>query len=540
METATLKTLLFKSIAWFLLAAFQQTPALAQEKSDLLKEALQAYRTGKFDLATEKYQVALKADPKSGEAYAGLARIYLKQEKIEAALETASKGTSEVPGSTLAHVALGEVYFRQAKMEEAEREFLKGVNTPNPDARACLGLARLYEAFSLHTHSRKMLEKAHQLDPGDPEIQRRWMLTLKRPERIKSLEAYLASPETSDIERRERLQTYLLLLKGLEQQPGRTCRLASTAKSMETEFKPMLIDARHLHGYGLSVKINGQSSRLLLDTGASGLLITRGLAKKAGIRPLVTTKIGGIGDKGEAEGYIGFADSIKIGELEFRDCLVEVSNRRSVLSDDGLIGTDVFSHFLVTLDFLWQKLKLSELPRRPGETAETAKLNTGGTDDDEFSEAEGTTQAGGPQDKYVAPEMQSYTRIYRFGHELLIPTGVGDTSPKLFLIDSGAMFNTISPQAAQEVTKTHRDTTMEIRGISGSVAKVYSADKAVLRFSHFKQENQDLTTFDLSNVSRSTGTEVSGILGFATLRLFTLTIDYRDGLVDFKYNGPKR
>lgn len=532
-----MKTLLLKSIALFLLAASQQTPAVAQEKPDLLKEALQAYRTAKFDLAAEKYQSVLKADPKTGDAYAGLARTFLKQEKVEAALEIANKGVSEVPSSMAAHVALGEVYFRQAKMEEAEKEFLQGVNTPHPDARACLGLARLYDAFSLHAKARKMLERANQLDSGDPEIQRRWMSTLKRAERIKSLEAYLAGPNTDDADRREGLQTYLRLLKELEQQPGRTCRLASKVQSMEAEFKPMLIDPRHLHGYGLSVEINGQSSRLLLDTGASGLLISGRLAKKAGIQPLVTTKIGGIGDKGEADGYIGFADSIKIGELEFRNCLVEVSNKRSVLDDDGLIGADVFSHFLVTLDFLWQKLKLSELPQRPGETAEAAKLNTGGTDDDESGEAEGTTKPRGPQDRYLAPEMQSYTKLYRFGHELLIPTGVGETSPKLFLIDTGAMFNTISPQAAREVTKTHRDTAMEIRGISGSVKKVYTADKAVLRFSHFKQENQDLTTFDLSNISRSTGTEVSGILGFATLRLFTLTIDYRDGLVDFKYNG---
>jgi hypothetical protein len=63
----------------------------------------------------------------------------------------------------------------------------------------------------------------------------------------------------------------------------------------------------------------------------------------------------------------------------------------------------------------------------------------------------------------------------------------------------------------------------------------------VLQFSHFKQENQDLLTIDMSSISKNTGTEVSGILGFTTLRLFTIKIDYRDGLVDFTYNGePKR
>ena len=45
-------------------------------------------------------------------------------------------------------------------------------------------------------------------------------------------------------------------------------------------------------------------------------------------------------------------------------------------------------------------------------------------------------------------------------------------------------------------------------------------------------------TLDLSAVSKSTGTEVSGILGFEMLRILQVKIDYRDGLVDFVYD-PK-
>jgi hypothetical protein len=45
-------------------------------------------------------------------------------------------------------------------------------------------------------------------------------------------------------------------------------------------------------------------------------------------------------------------------------------------------------------------------------------------------------------------------------------------------------------------------------------------------------------TLDLSLFSRSLGTEVSGFLGFDTLRLLEIKLDYRDGLVDFEY-APK-
>ncbi len=133
--------------------------------------------------------------------------------------------------------------------------------------------------------------------------------------------------------------------------------------------------------------------------------------------------------------------------------------------------------------------------------------------------------------------MQNYTKVFRFGHDLLIPTAVGNTPAKLFLIDTGAMDNNISPEAAREVTKLHGNDFMTVKGVSGSVKNVYSADKAVLTFSHFRQENQEMTSIDMSGISRSEGTEVSGILGMTTLRRFIIKIDYRDGLVDFVYEN---
>ena len=60
-----------------------------------------------------------------------------------------------------------------------------------------------------------------------------------------------------------------------------------------------------------------------------------------------------------------------------------------------------------------------------------------------------------------------------------------------------------------------------------------------MRFGHFQQSNLGIIPLDLSTISRHTGTEVSGFLGFAMLRQLEVEFDYRDGLVDFKYD-PKR
>ena len=135
--------------------------------------------------------------------------------------------------------------------------------------------------------------------------------------------------------------------------------------------------------------------------------------------------------------------------------------------------------------------------------------------------------------------MSSYTKVLRFGHQLLIPTKIGDAPAKLFLIDSGGFTNMIDPSAAREVTKVHGDAYMKVKGVSGSVKNVYSADKAVLFFGHLRQENQDIIAFDMTPISNGAGTEISGMLGFTTLNLLDIKIDYRDGLVNLSYN-PNR
>jgi hypothetical protein len=312
----------------------------------------------------------------------------------------------------------------------------------------------------------------------------------------------------------------------------------------------LLTDSTHLRGYGLAVSVNGHGSRLLLDTGASGILIRRGLAEKANLKRLSDSTIHGIGDKGGKDGYTAVADSLKIGELEFQNCTVRVLDQRSVVGEDGLIGADVFSSFLVDLDFPNEKLRLSELPKRPEQSATNLVLSTDEDDANEEggsatkpaasdAQADNKKKPTGPQDRYIAPEMKSFTPIYRFGHMLLVPTAIGEIPGKLFLLDSGALTNHITPAAAREVTKVHGDPRMSVKGLSGSVKNVYSADKAILRFGHLRQENQEMLSFDMTRTSDHIGTEISGTLGFTLLRFLDVKIDYRDGLVDFNYDKKR-
>jgi len=374
--------------------------------------------------------------------------------------------------------------------------------------------------------------RAHDLDPYDPDIRKLWLLTLNPSERLAELEKYLDKPRDEDPDEHRNLQSYLALLKERQSQPGKTCKLAKPVDKTKIPLQMLLDGPQRLTGLGIKIEVNGQKAVLQLDTGASGILISPRTAEKAGIKEVTQTKMMGVGDKGAMTGFTGYADSIKIGELEFQNCLVEVSDKQSPIETQGLIGTDVFAKYLVGVDMPRLKIELSPLPARPDTAGEKPKAV-----ETDIMESDSITNDSSPQDSYVAPSMTNYNKVFRFGHMLLIPTAIGTGTTKLFLIDTGAFTTLISPEAAREVTKVSSDSDMIVKGVSGKVKDVYRADKAELRFSHFKQQNEDIVAFDLSSMSRHVGTEISGTLGFTVLHMMKMTIDYRDGLVNFEYAG---
>jgi len=513
----------------------------------LLAEARSLYLKGSFDQAVAKYNEVLKADPGSGESYAGIIRCYLKQDRVRDADDTLQKGLQVAPGSPDFKVAQGELLFRQGEIPEAGALFSEVMVSVPPNARAYLGAARVAAASAMYAREHILLKRAHEIDPDDPDIKKKWMQSQSVADRIKSLEDYLAQPSNDDADTRRTLGELLEYLKA--SQPGSLsrCRPASEVTATEANLIQVQTGSRGLQGVGLDVTINGQASKLLLDTGASGILVSRKLASRAGLKPVSDMRVMGIGDKPDSQGHIESANSVRLGDLEFHNCQVQVVDSLSA-SEDGIIGADVFSEFLIEMDFPGAKLRLSQLPPRPGETPSKAPLQTGHEESATEPEAkpavsDAASPSARPQtspynDRYIAPEMHSYVQTFRIDHMLLVPTKINEGSEKLFLLDTGAFDNTITPDAAQEVTKVHRAPRVDVHGLSGDVKKVYVAHQVTLDFGHLRQTVPDMVAIDMSRVSRHVGTEVSGTLGLVMIRLLKIRLDYRDALADFQYTKP--
>jgi len=481
-----------------------------------LKDAEHLYRTGRLDEAIGEYtQAAL--------AYAGLTRVYLQKKDPAHAYAAAAKAMELEPDSADAKTAQGEAYFRQGKIGEAEAMFVSVINSGANNPRAYWGLARTSGAISYYAREKRLIDKAHALDPADPDITRDWIATLPMAEQTKELKNYLAQTTNDDADTRKQQKQALDLM---EHHPPQPCKMTGSVESSETDLRMMLQSSNELTGYGLDVKVNGVMSHLLLDTGADGILITKRAADKAGVKKLIDIDLPGIGDKSPSRGYIGHADKVQIGMMEFRDCEVFVFASGS-FSGEGLIGPAIFSDFLVDIDMPQRKFRLSQLPARPGEKPSTPSLGQDPDREPIF------------YDRYVAPEMKSYTPVYRFDHMLLIPTLLNGAVTKLFLIDSGAFDSTLTPEAAGEVTHVSSNPDVEITGFSGAVKKVYRGDELTLTFGGLRQSNQDINAFDNKSMSDGAGTEISGIIGFPLLLVLDMKIDYRDGLVSFRYDAKR-
>jgi Tfp pilus assembly protein PilF/predicted aspartyl protease len=531
------------------LVPLQSTPPSAPPNSSaMLSDALTLYRQGSFDQAIAKYNDVLKGDPHSGAAYAGIMRCYLKKDKIHEADDTLQKALQTDPGNADLKVAEGELLFRQGEIPEAGKVFDEVLSTPPdpvhpntpPNARAYFGAARVAAASAMYARQQVLLRRARALDAADPDIQKMWLETLATDDRIRELEEYLTHPNGDDEATRRRLFERLDFLKASRTAKAGHCRPSADVTSMKTNLVPISLSSTNASdGTGLDVQINGKPARLLLDTGASGILLNLKMAASAGLKPAADVRMGGIGDLPDQTARAAWADSVRVGEIEFQNCPVYIVDRMPAHAD-GIIGADVFANFLIEIDFTISSFQLRQLPPRPDDAPTQEARTGGGADMDPDSRAfEATTRwRARYQDRDIAPAMQSYVQAFRIGHNLLIPTTVNEKEQKLFILDTGAFDNTISTAAAQEVTKIHRAPLIDVKGMNGSVKKAYVADRVTLDFGHLRQTVPNIVAVDEAKTSRMVGTEISGTLGMVMLHLLKIRLDYRDALVDFQYAAP--
>jgi tetratricopeptide (TPR) repeat protein len=471
---------------------------------------LAAFEAADYDTAIPLLQSAVALTPKDTVLQAALLSALVYKGRIEEASDAADSDAINFPGSPEVIAARGDYEFYMGNMPEAEKLYKTAAKLNGQMARAYYGLYRLYCALSFYRMGRLFCLKAHELDPEDALITQAWLRYVPAEKRNELLSPFAAAHPWLYKHYEEELETS----KELSAELNKRKPFEVEGGPQETTLHLMLMmnDAQHARGVGLEFRIgNGHPLRLLLDTGASGIVLRQTAVDKAELNHLGSGEAWGVGDKGKRKIFAAVADTCTIASIKFKTCIIRATEGKARIAgdEDGLIGADIFADYLITIDFQKHLLHLKPLPPRPPN----------------------------PQgyDREVSPEEANFTPVFRFGHHLLVTTTVNRKSTGLFLIDTGAGISNVDSTFARLSTKIRGNDYLHVRGVSGEVKNVFEADKAELRFSHFEQKNLGLTAFNLNNQAEHQEVRLAGVLGMPVLAMFRLTIDYRNGLVNFDY-----
>lgn len=502
-------------------------------------EADTALHSGKFEDAAKLYQAAADKSPDSA-AKVGLVRSLLGQGKLAEALDLANKYSAAAPNDAALADAVGEARFRRGEIDEAAIAFNKAQHLDVCLPAVHADIARYQTLAGNFLAAQKQIDLAHQFSPDDPSITAQWQQAHARPATPQQVIAHLTEQANRADATPEQKKLAESRIKLMQARNNGDCEAVEPKESVKMPMLPIQhpngeLSDNEVSKVGLDLEFNGKRLRLMVDTGASGLVLNRASTGRLGLTPEAETSVYGFGDQGSTKTEVAHVDTVRVGGMEFHNCEVEVVDRQIDETTDGLIGPDVFARWVVTIDIPSRELRLSPLPKRPGDEAsnEPLKLDLHG--------AIGYTpnSADGPHDRYIAPEMQTWTRIYRRNHDLIVPVKVNDLPTRLFIMDTGAWTDNLNMDTAKMLGRLTTDA-VETRGLSGYVKHNYVLETpTMLAFAGVKQEVRGISVLDIGGTTRNVGVEISGFLGFKTLREFIISIDYRDNLVKITYDPSK-
>jgi tetratricopeptide (TPR) repeat protein len=436
------------------------------------------------------------------------ARSLLRSGLIRQALTEAELAESSAPGRAETTALLGDIAFRRANFEAAERHFNAAVAIDPGCVQAHLGLGRL---DLLHFRRRAALQRivtAYALNPNDAETVLAYATVASDPQQeMILLERFLALGADMP---REQLESALGRLQFRRRLGSRKVALLDGPyQAYRLPLTAWYPRAQASNGLLLAVSINGSKPlRLVLDTGAEGIVISGRVAKKLGLEYLADAGLRGVGRSG-VETRKTLADSVRIGDLRLRNCVVDVADGTIAEQIDGAIGSDLFAQFIVRLD---ARGKMLELLPYPGEAPQDQSLDR--------------LWAG--HDRTVPPGMENLTPVCQAGHLLLVNATLPAAVSGYLILDTGAAVSSLSRQMA---VPSREPPQFDLAGPGGGVVGGFRLGAVQLHIAGRDLTDPNVVTLDFARLSNIHGLEISGLIGYPMLSHCALTLNYRDGLI---------
>ena len=491
------------SIAWVAISAMcvgdaaqGQAPACPAVSDRPATPAEAAYSDGRYADAESLYRQTLAQTPQDAEIAAALTRTLLHEGTIAEASTQANAAVTASPRVAAVLTALAEVELRQGEPWQAMETLDKAKAADPCYARAHLIRSRALRIDSMYASERAELQHAYDIDPTNPDIQHAWLSIDSPAHDVEGTAKALATMTDIDAESKKKAEATTHGLLTLLSENSQTCKVVPAVPSATIPLQTSFADVKHIDGYRLEAGFPQSKAKLIVDTAASGLYISRALADQNGMKQGADDPPGTVR-----------ADSVRIGPLEFHDCLVGVSDTPFAGKADGFIGTDIFAPWLITLDNRAAKMILSALPPLTGVL---------------------------PGDRPSAPELADFTPVYHRRQYLLVPLAFGNHSRKLFILATGMRFSAMTAETAHSLSKITVNFTNSEQTAQGTKVQFFR-EIFDMQLGTLPQIHQGhILELDPTVINRNAGFQIAGMLGLDVLQPLTLHLDYRDGLVKFE------
>lgn len=385
----------------------------------------------------------------------------------------------------------GEVEYRKGRFEQAGTLYRSALQMSEKTARAHFGVGKLAMARMKTADAVKSFTRAIELDAREPLY------------RFYLADALMLEKKTKEAERQ--LQEYLKLNPV---DPDRV-PMAKAALEVSAAFSgleigqveappqpsPIRLQRIPLINFLFAeVMINGKGPyRFIVDTGATQTVLSGKVIETLGLKKIATNIMYGLGGEGKVESPIYRADSIKVGDVTVKNVpLGTLSNPLLDLVMDGILAPSVLAEFIVTINYPGSQIELSR----------------------------------------KAPTTGTAIPAWFFSGLLMVPSQVNGKFNGNFLLDTGADGTLISHSMANNlgVNKNTPGATLNlpIGGIGGLDDGILLVPSVTLKTPFETKQFDKMMAIDLHGMSRLIQTEISGVLGFDSLKDYRVTLDYQN------------
>ena len=329
------------------------TPVRAEPPTQASAEA--AFAQGKFDDARKSYEGLIKSDPRPIGPRLSLIQTLLRLDRWRDALREVQATTGADPADADARGLLALAEMRAGLPDAASADANQALARDKDNYWGLVAAGRVADWNGRWKDSREFFTRATVLHPERPDA---WLGLWDDVDEKRIGEADLAvarrylaldpkgqpfDGETSFL--RNLVDKESAFWRSFDADPAFHLSEADQKQESYSAVFPIQREGDYVM---VSVKVNGQPFRLLFDTGADGLLLTRKAARRLALPDLAKSLVSGL--QGSAPATLQRADTLSLGPVTFHSVPVLVADGPDNMGD-GLFGGTILEDYAVTLDF---------------------------------------------------------------------------------------------------------------------------------------------------------------------------------------------